>query len=384
MINLKGLTWDHPRGIAGLVAATREIERAMPDVRVTWHTHSLEDFSANPIGETIGDHDFIIYDHPFVGDVARDGVMLDLSQHLDPDFVAELETDAVGYGVAIYRNDAGLWALPVDAACQVAAFRPDLCARAGLTAETLRDLPLPEIIARLREAGLKLAISFGGVGGLMSFFTICHKLGAPPFADGRMVPPEAGREAIATMHAIIDASPREVLDWISIAVFEEMARRDDLAFCPYIFGFSPYSMRPYGYTDGRRPLVFNASPAPRGKRIAGGIIGGAGIGISAKTKHPEVAAAFLQALMSREAHITIAANLSQPGRRSTWRDPDINRLSLDFYRNTLDDIDHGYVRPRMPGFVRKQTAAGERLEHHLRKGTDADTVLADLEAIFAD
>lgn len=383
MITLKGLTWDHPRAIDGLVAATREVERTLDRIRVTWDTHSLEDFSANPIGETIGDCDFIIYDHPFIGDVARDKVMLDLSQHLDADFLAELEADAVGYGVDIYRNDAGLWALPIDAACQVAAFRPDLCARAGLTAETLRDLPLPEIIARLRAAGLKLAISFAGVGGLMSFFTICYKLGAPPFAEGRMVPLEAGRRAIATMHAIIHASPREVLDWISITVFEEMAKRDDLAFCPYIFGFAPYSMRPYGYQGGRRPLVFNASPAPAGRRIHGGIIGGAGIGISARTKHPESAAAFLRALNSRAAHRTMAANRSQPGRRSTWRDPEINRLSLDFYRNTLDDIDKGYVRPRVPGFVARQTAAGERLEHHLRRETDADVLLADLEEIFA-
>ena len=383
MIELKGLTWDHPRGLDGLVAATREIERTMPDVRVTWDTHSLADFSANPIGETVGDYDFVIFDHPFIGDIARDGVMLDLSQHLDARFLAELELDAVGFGVEIYRNEAGLWALPVDAACQVAAFRPDLCARAGLTALELRALPLPEIIARLNEAGLKLAISFGGVGSIMSFFTICYKLGAPPFAEGMMVPPQIGREAVATMYAILEASPREVLDWISITVFEEMAKRDDLAFCPYIFGFSAYSMDAYGAVDGRHPLVFNASPGPQEGRIPGGIIGGAGVGISAKTNHPKEAAVFLQALNGRQAHITNAANLGQPGRRSTWQDPEINRLSRDFYRNTLDDIDHGYIRPRDPGFVRKQDAAGDRLEHHLRKGSDADTILADLEAIFA-
>lgn len=383
MITLKGLTWDHPRAIDGLVAATREVERTLGTVRVTWDTHSLDDFSANPIGETIGDYDFVIYDHPFIGDVSRDRVMLDLSRHLDPGFIAELEADAVGYGVDIYRNEAGLWALPIDAACQVAAFRPDLCARAGLNTESLRDLPLPEIIARLRAAGLKLAISFAGVGALMSFFTICYKLGASPFAEGRMVPPEAGHAAIATMHAIIDASPHEVLDWISITALEEMARRDDLAFCPYIFGFSPYAMQPYGYEDGRRPLVFNASPAPKGRRTPGGIIGGAGIGISARTKHPEAAATFLMALNSRAAHVVMAANRSQPGRRSTWLDPKINHLSLGFYRNTLEDIDQGYIRPRVPDFVARQTAAGACLEHHLRRKTVADAVLADLEEIFA-
>ncbi len=79
----------------------------------------------------------------------------------------------------------------------------------------------------------------------------------------------------------------------------------------------------------------------------------------------------------------MAANLSQPGRRSTWTDAETNDRALDFYKNTLDDIDNGYVRPRVPGFVAKQDAGGACLERHLRQETDAAVVVAELEEIFA-
>ncbi len=155
MIGLRGLTWEHPRGHAGLVAASQVIEQEMGTVRVAWDTHSLAAFSASPIAEVVGDHDLVIFDHPFVGDVSKDKVLLDLSRFLDADFVANLEKDVVDHGIDIYRYDGGLWALPIDAACQVSALRSDLCARAGLNTEALREMTLTDIIARLSAKNLK-------------------------------------------------------------------------------------------------------------------------------------------------------------------------------------------------------------------------------------
>ena len=45
MITLRGMTWNHPRGIDPLVAHAREYE-ARHGVRIEWDARSLEDFEA--------------------------------------------------------------------------------------------------------------------------------------------------------------------------------------------------------------------------------------------------------------------------------------------------------------------------------------------------
>lgn len=383
MIELRGLAWDHPRGIAGLHAVSPQIEARL-GVRLTWDVHSLADFSAADISQTASRYDLVIYDHPFVGDVSQGGHLVDLSEYLDAAFLADLRADTVGHGVELFEYDGGQWGLPLDAAVQVAAFRPDLCAHAGFDADALAGAPLGDVLDKLAREGLRVAISFHGVGATMCFFTFCYQLGAPPFATpGRMVNAETGAAAYDVMRRIRDAGPPEILDWDSIAALEAMATREDLAWCPCVFGFSAYSTDAYGATDGRRPLAFTDGPVPSGGRGPGAIIGGAGIGVSASSAHPDKAAQVVGALMARDIQRDMGLNLAQPGRRSTWQDPEVNRATRDFFRNTLATMEAGYIRPRAPGFVPRQDHSGHVLEQHLRRDSDASTVLADLEAIFA-
>lgn len=382
MTELVGIAWDHPRGYAGLRAVNARLEEEL-GVTVRWEVHSLAEFSAASIAAVAERYDLVVYDHPFVGDVSAGGVLVDLSRYLAPQRLAELRRDTVGHGMALFDWDGGLWGLPIDAAVQVAAFRPDLCAKAGLDAASLADASLDAIIDALAGTGKKIAISFGSVGSIMVFFTLCNQLGAPPFARGdEIVPRPVGEAAIAIMRQICDASPRDVLDWDSIACLEAMARRDDLAYCPCIFGFSAYSADGYGQADGRHPLVFTGGPLLQDGVAAGGIIGGAGIGVSAGCADPERAAAYAARLMDGDIQLAMGMALAQPGRRSVWRSVALNAISRNFYANTLAVIDGGYVRPRWPGWVPRQDAAGHCLESHLRKRSDADVILSDLDAIF--
>jgi multiple sugar transport system substrate-binding protein len=378
-IILKGTAWDHPRASAGLDAVNSRIAAEL-GARIEWDLHSLAVFSADPLAKTVEGYDLILFDHPYSGD-ASGGLLLDLSRYLAPAALDDLRADTVGFGVDLFDYDGGVWGLPIDAACQVAAFRPDLCARAGLDEKFLRAATLDEIVDALRREKLKLAISFLGVGSFMCFLSYCYQLGAVPFArEGEMVPREVGLEAIAFMHRIIEVAVPEVLDWISITCLENMARRDDLAYCPTIFGFSPYSHDGYGTADGRRPIVFTAPPLPRQGARRSSIIGGAGIGVSARTRHPELAARAVQLLMSRDIQREMALAWGQPGRRSTWTDPEVNAVSRGFFANTLETIEQGYIRPRFPGWVPRQTVAGRVLAHHLRAKSSPATTLDAVQA----
>ncbi|MGV3650025.1 MAG: hypothetical protein ACO1OK_01255 [Devosia sp.] len=381
MITLKGIAWDHPRATAGLIAVNAAVSEALGDACIAWDVHSLQDFSAASLAETAARYDLILYDHPFSGDAAR-GLLVDLSRVLPAEILMDLRADTVGFGVDLFDYDGGVWGLPIDAACQVAAFRPDLCARAGLDEGALRHAPLAAVIGRLAAQDLRLAISFSGVGSFMCFLSYCHQLGAQPFADGRMVPDSIGLKAIGLMQLVLAACPREVLDWDSITCLEAMAQRDDLAYCPTIFGFAPYSHDAYGGANGRHPLVFTQPPLPPEGVRQTSIIGGAGIGVSALRPYIDKAARAVAILMSRKMQRDMALAMGQPGRRSVWQDTEVNARSRDFFANTLPSIEQGYIRPRHAGWVPRQDEAGVVLSRMLRQGRSAKDILAAMETVI--
>jgi len=123
---LKGLTWDHPRGYAPLVAGAVEYVRTNPDLEIRWDRRSLRDFGEAPIDKLIGDYDLLIVDHPFVGFANAHEVLTDLAPFVSQAERKRLASDSVGPSWESYWYDGGLWALPIDAATQVASYRPDL------------------------------------------------------------------------------------------------------------------------------------------------------------------------------------------------------------------------------------------------------------------
>ena len=95
----------------------------------------------------------------------------------------------VGPSLDTYRMKGTLWALPVDAACQVAVSRPDLMSTLGSEAPKSWT-ELIALGAKARRKAMRLAIGLAGVHSLMTFFTLCANLGTPcataqeePFAD---------------------------------------------------------------------------------------------------------------------------------------------------------------------------------------------------------
>ncbi|MEO1226759.1 MAG: ABC transporter substrate-binding protein, partial [Pseudomonadota bacterium] len=87
-IQLRGLAWDHRRCWGPLEASVPAYRALQPDIQVAWNRRSLWEFGEGRLDGPAADYDLVIYDHPFVGEVARDGLMLDLMRFLSVDQIA--------------------------------------------------------------------------------------------------------------------------------------------------------------------------------------------------------------------------------------------------------------------------------------------------------
>jgi multiple sugar transport system substrate-binding protein len=370
---LRGMTWGHRRAIDPLIATLPGFQRRHPDIAVSWDSRPLHGFEFTPVEELAQHYDLIILDHPFCGDIARTGALLPLDGLLTP----ALEQAFVGPSLATYRYDNRIWALPVDAACQVAVARPDLL--------TALDRPAPaswpdllQLGETARRKGVKLAIGLRGVHSLMTFFTACANLGRPCATDPTqpLIDRDTAKQAIEAIRALLSHCPPEALDWNSIELHDAMVARDDLVFCPAVYCYATYAE-----ADVARPLRFSnlpglVDPSPRGSTI-----GGTGLGISAQVKDRDTAFAYARYLMESTTQKAFAAHHGQPARIDSWEDPAIGARFGGCYADTRATMEACWIRPRYAGYLAFQAAAGSLVEQHLRGEVGFDVLFERLSAL---
>lgn len=368
----RGLTWDHPRGFNALDRAARDaLEQGT--VSISWETQPLEGFESAPIADLCARYDLIVLDHPHVGEAVEAGCLYSMEEVLGTDVLTSLEQDTVGPCLSSYRFAGKHWALPLDAASQVMALRPDL----------LRGPPprLWDDVIALVDGDVPVAASIAGPHAILSFLSICAALGEPPaVADPeRLVSRETGRKAYGLLARIVQSMPDKARPLNPIGLLELMTREDSVALCPLVYGYVNYSRDAADAT----PLQFHDAP-----RIAGGLpkgtLGGTGIGISRRCGPDQALKQHLLWLMGQQAQCGfLPAHDGQPSRRDAWRDPDVNAASGNFYSNTLETLEHAYVRPRHAGYIAFQTAASAELRAAFENRASADDVLDRLQEFYS-
>src|SRR5260370_18996412 len=121
MAELRGITWDHPRGMAPMLATAAAYEQAHPGTRITWTARSLQAFGDQPLEELASRFDLLVIDHPFAGVAARAGCLLPLDEHLPAAFLEEQARQSVGPSHRSYQHAGHQWAVAIAAAAQVSA-----------------------------------------------------------------------------------------------------------------------------------------------------------------------------------------------------------------------------------------------------------------------
>jgi multiple sugar transport system substrate-binding protein len=376
---LRGVTWDHVRGLAGLEATAAAYRAVRPDVRVEWATRSLQAFADQPVDQLTRRFDLIYLDHPAVGEAVARACLVPLDEHLDRATLTIQATGSVGRSADAYVWDRHRWALATDAAAQVAAYRPDLLARAGVAIPRTWPEAL-DAAAALRRAGLWAAMPAIPVDAGCAFLAVCAALGETPFFTGQVVSRRIGRSALALLQALLGRCHPASLDWNPPRLLEHMSSADDVAWCPLAFGYANYA-RP-GF---REHPVLAAPPPAGGDGVPRGTLGGAGLAVSAHSAAVADAVAYAAYVADPVVQRTVYFEAGgQPGHRSAWTDERVNAAASGFFHDTLTALDAALLRPRYDGFLAFQDKAGGLVHSYLRDGGDPDRVLAALDAAYTD
>jgi multiple sugar transport system substrate-binding protein len=368
------MTWQSRRAVDPLVASLPAFRATNPGIDIEWTSRSLAGFEFEPVEQLARRYDLIILDHPFMGDAARKGYLLGLDET-----IAGKDSDYVGPSLATYRLEGHTYAVPVDAACQVAVFRPDLMGRIGEpTPRTWREVL--ELGQAVRRRGLSLAIGLSGVHGLMTFFTLMAGLGHPcatspdePLCDG-----SAAGEALSLMRALLSFCPPQVLDWNSIKLHEMMVAEDSFAYCPAVYCYATYAE-----ADQRRPLRFADLPGAVGPSPKGSTIGGTGLAISAHCTAPDAARAYARFAAGASAQMDFAMHHGQPARIEAWSDLTRDQIFGGCFAATRATIEGSWIRPRYAGYLGFQERGGQLVESHLRGDLEEAALLESLRSAFA-
>ncbi|WP_300598186.1 extracellular solute-binding protein [Niabella sp.] len=372
---LKGMTWDHSRGIVPLQAAAQRFNELHPNVQIVWEKRSLQAFADYSIEKLTESYDLLIIDHPWAGSASVTNCVLPLNEFLPEEYLKALQQHSVGASHDSYFYDGGQWALAIDAAAPVASMRADLLQQEQIaTPQTWEDVM--KIAAKGKAAAPAIPIDL-----LMNFYTFCWAHGGNLFNDNEVVAPETGTAALDTMKAFYSLLDRRFFSMNPIAVAEAMSNTDAYWYCPFAYGYSNYSRKYYSrqlliYTN---VVVFNGQPLQT-------TLGGTGIAVSAHSTHQSVAVDFVRFVCAPEwqgAEYLLTGG--QPGYDFGYDDAVNNQVGNNFFINTRATLENAYIRPRYHGYLHFQDAAGFYIQEYLKGNILApQTVLTKLNTLYAE
>lgn len=374
-IHLSGITWDHTRGYLPLVALAQRFSERHPHVEITWRKRSLQAFGDQPLQELAPQFDLLVIDHPFVGYAAAHDLLLPLDRHLPAEFLADQAAHSVGASHPSYLWNGHQWALAIDAATPVSAWRPDLLEHAGIQApQTWEDL------LELARRGM-VALPAVPIDSLMNMYMLCIALGEAPFqTPTSMVSAAIGVAALEQLRELVCLCEPACLRRNPIQTYEALAASATLAYCPFAYGYSNYARS--GYAAYR--LRFGGLVTFNGRRLRS-TLGGTGLAISRTCRHPALALEYAQLVADGLTQRTLyLASGGQPGHRGAWEDMDANLLCGGFFRDTLPTLDDAFLRPRYTGYLHFQDHAGPLVHDYLVNGGNPLPTIEKLDALYRE
>ncbi|GAA5066804.1 multiple sugar transport system substrate-binding protein [Thermocatellispora tengchongensis] len=360
-VELRGITWDHPRGYAPLEELARldaagETPYGAVPAPIRWDRQPLEGFESTPIAELARTYDIMIVDHPGLGAAIGAGALAPMDELFPAAELDAWRAGTVGPSYASYSFDGRAWALPLDAATQVSAARPEAVPDPPRTWDEVRELA--------REA--PVALCLGGPHAYLMYSAL-------------RVEREDPAEALDLMAALLGHADPGLSARNPIAVLGAMAAPGGPAYCPLVYGYVTYSSQ----AGNQGPLAFHDAPAwtPGGR--PGSVLGGTGLAVSRRRLgDPGVAdavRAHLRRLMSEPVQRRLFPETGgQPAARAAWLDPEVNARTGGFYRDTLATVEAAWVRPRSPGYIAFQDAASRVLREGLLARAPHRAILDEL------
>jgi multiple sugar transport system substrate-binding protein len=366
------MTWDHPRGFDPMVATSKAFAETHPAVSITWEKRSLQAFADRPIEEMADSYDLMVIDHPHVGEVARSGLLYALDGTAHADELATLAAQSVGASHPSYQFEGHQWALAIDAATPVAAYRPDRLSTPPSEWATVVDL------ARQGQVGFALI----PINALMTFMGLARNMDAA-IADGpSFIDREAGQTVLGMLGEIVSLIDPKCLSLDPIGIYNWMGRSEGgPSYSPFGYGYTNYSRN--GYC--RFPLIFADAPGIGGNGRRGTVIGGTGIAVSAASQHRDLAAEYAFWIAGADCQSGLFFDSGgQPGNAVAWESEHCNATSRNFFRNTRETLETSWLRPRYDGYMGFQAAGGDIVHAFLTGKADTNATLDALQAAYEE
>lgn len=240
-ICLKGITWNHPRGYESIGAVSKAFSRNCTDVKLHWDVRSLKDFGDYPVTLLAENYDLIMLDHPHIGSAVEGGALIPLNQWLDQAFLEDQEKNSVGRSFESYQMNGCQWALAVDAAAQISAYRPDLMA--GILPP--RNWDEVKNLAKDRKRAGWVGFPLCQTDVYCSFLTICANIrGDGVICRESGVEYQAALQAVELLRELSELVYPASLDMNPIQMLEHMALTDEVCYVPLLLDIPTMHGRP--------------------------------------------------------------------------------------------------------------------------------------------
>lgn len=375
---LRGVTWGHRRAIDPLIAATRAYEAQTGRPGADWAVRDLRAFEHQPLAEALAECELLVFDHPFIGEIAQSGLFLPLD-----DYVKQPDAYFAGPSLSTYRWQGKLWGAPVDAATMNAVYRSDLMAKVDCEPPST----WPEVVAlgeRLRRKGLWLGLANGDHHGFLAAGTLMHNRGkgwSSSPEGGLSFDLEAFREALDVLLSIHAYAHPLSAELNSIGLHDLMTESDEVAYCPLTYGYATYGEADYG----ARRLSFGPFPGLVAPFEAGTLIGGAAVGVAAHCGDQAAAMNYLSFLMEGATQDEIfGRHHGQPATASAWKDPVLDERFNGYFSGVAGTLRTAAMRPRFRGYGVFERQAGGLYRALLQGEHDVDGTIEAMKRLTED
>lgn len=371
---LKGITWSHSRGFTSIVAVSQRYSELHPDVDIVWEKRSLQEFADAPVEKLAELYDLLIIDHPWAGFAAKHKILLPLQEYLSEEYLKDQSDNSVGASHISYNFDGYQSALAIDAATPIAVYRPDYFLSEG------KEFPRTfEDVIELAKTG-KVIYAGIPINLLMDFYMFCSTATNDFFLEDEVVEKTLGCEILEEMRSLASWCDPAIFNWDPIAVHEALAGDHKGMYCPFAYGYTNYSRRGYA----KHLLKAGNVVTYRGNKTST-VLGGTGLAVSSRTGYVKEAVDFAAYAASPEIQKTLFFdNGGQPGHRAAWLDEECNRVSLDFFKDTLETLDHSYLRPRYSGYLYFQDHAGDPVREYVMNGGNPEQTIEKLNELYRE
>ena len=246
-----------------------------------------------------------------------------------------LARDSVGPSWESYRYAEGLWALPVDAATQVASYRPDLL-------EQLSSKPAKNI-----RRGSAVGAKGARQRQIHSRCGLSHRCNQPFLHDDRQSGSSHRRKCrsirrtcrsrakpSSRLHALIAIAHPQSTDWNPIQMYDHMVAESDAVYCPWAYGYSNYSRR-----ENSVRLKFTNAPAAGESDAPARNWAEQAWRSASRVLIANEAVAYAKWLASpQHQRGTYVKDGGQPASLSAWLDPEVDAAACGFFSETLETL----------------------------------------------